>query len=205
MASEAGILNAENLRPELSAPPVHNPSTSTPGLPVKADVTLYQGCMAAYDPANGQVQPADPAMPATAVVIGVMRETVDNAGGAKGDLKATPFPGVWRVKSDGNLTAAHLYKTAVIVDDHTVGVAAGDDSDRPAGVLIGLDGDYAWIVITAETARRGPVTVTLGSTNGTAAAAADLAALKAETELLGDDVRSIHAALVLAGLIAPAA
>jgi hypothetical protein len=51
-------------------------------------------------------------------------------------------------------------------------------------------------------ARKIGAAVTLGSTNGTAGAAADLAALKAETELLGDDVRAIHAALVTAGFLA---
>lgn len=44
--------------------------------------------------------------------------------------------------------------------------------------------------------------VALTSTNGTAAAAADLAALKAEAEKIGDDVRAIHAALLTAGLLA---
>ena len=43
--------------------------------------------------------------------------------------------------------------------------------------------------------------VTLTSTNGTAAAAADLAALKVETEKIGDDVRAIHAALVTRGIL----
>lgn len=37
--------------------------------------------------------------------------------------------------------------------------------------------------------------VTATSTDGTAAAAADLAALKAEAEKIGDDVRALHASL----------
>ena len=145
-------------------------------------------------------------MPATAKVIGATLETVDNRTGAKGDLKISPRAGVLRVKNDGNLTAAHLYTTARIVDDHTVGVPAGTDADRPAGLIVGLDGtDYVWVLILPESAKRGPVTVTLNSTNGTAGAAADLTALKTETEKIGDDLRSIHAALVLRGDIAPAA
>lgn len=44
--------------------------------------------------------------------------------------------------------------------------------------------------------------IVLGSTNGTAAAAADLTALKAETELLSDDFRALYAALQAAGVIA---
>lgn len=46
-----------------------------------------------------------------------------------------------------------------------------------------------------------PIAVVLTSTNGTAAGAADLAALKTEAEKIGDDVRAIHAALVAAGLM----
>lgn len=144
-------------------------------------------------------------MPATAKVIGIAPETVDNRTGAKGDLKVSPRAGVVRVKSDGNLTAAHLYTQVRVVDDHTVGVPAGTDADRPAGLFVGLDGGYAWILILPEAAKRGPITVTLTSTNGTMAAAADDAAVKVEGEKIGDDVRAIHAALVTAGIIAPAA
>jgi len=46
-----------------------------------------------------------------------------------------------------------------------------------------------------------PTAVTLTSTNGTAAGAADLAALKAEAEKIGDDVRAMHAALVNKGIL----
>lgn len=44
--------------------------------------------------------------------------------------------------------------------------------------------------------------VVLGSTNGTMAAAADLAAVKAEGELQGDDIRALYAALQAAGILA---
>lgn len=205
MASKAGIFDTQFLAPDAALFPQHNPQTAAPGLPVKASEIIYGGVMVAYDPANSQAQSADPAMPATARVIGIAPETVDNRTGAKGDLKVSPRAGVVRVKSDGNLTAAHLYTQVRVVDDHTVGVPAGTDADRPAGLLVGLDGGYAWILIMPESARRGPITVTLTSTNGTMAAAADDAAVKVEGEKIGDDVRAIHAALVTAGIIAPAA
>jgi hypothetical protein len=206
MASKAGIFAVQELAGSRALYPQHNPETSAPGLAVKAAEIIYQGCMVGYDPANSQAQSADPAMPATAKVIGVLiAPTVDNTAGAKGDLKVTPKAGVFRVKSDGNLTAAHLYKTCRVIDDHTVGVPAGTDADRPAGLLVGVDGDYAWVLIVPESAQRGPVSVTLTSTNGTAGAAADLAVLKAEAEKIGDDVRALHAALVLAGIVSPAA
>lgn len=205
MASKAGIFDTQFLAPDAALFPQHNPQTAAPGLPVKAAEIIYGGVMVGYDTANSQAQSADPAMPATAKVIGIAPETVDNRTGAKGDLKVSPRAGVVRVKSDGNLTAAHLYTQVRVVDDHTVGVPAGTDADRPAGLFVGLDGGYAWILILPEAAKRGPITVTLTSTNGTMAAAADDAAVKVEGEKIGDDVRAIHAALVTAGIIAPAA
>ncbi|NBW11981.1 MAG: hypothetical protein EBR82_28515 [Caulobacteraceae bacterium] len=187
--------------------PVHNPETTTPGLPVKAATILYCGCMAAWDPANARCEAADPTIAATSIVLGVMQETVDNSAGILGALKARPQSGIFRLKNDGNLTSAHLFKRVRVVDDHTVGVPAGTDADRFAGLLLGLEGTgFVWVLIApGVTHDRAPVTVTLTSTNGTAGAAADLAALKAETEKTGDDLRAIHAALVTHGLIAPAA
>lgn len=206
MASAAGIFPVQ-VGPDLPIFDQHNPQSSAPGLPVKAAHKIYQGVMVAYDPANSQAQYADPAMPATAIVVGVnIKETVDNSAGAKGDLTIAPKAGLFRVASDGNLTAAHLFKKVRVIDDHTVGVPAGTDADRIAGVLMGLDGDFAWVYIAPTAANpRSPITVTLTSTNGTAGAAADLAALKAEAEKIGDDIRAVHAALVTLNLIAPAA
>lgn len=205
MASKAGVILLQTLAGTQPSSH-HNPETAAAGLPVKASEIIFQGVLVAYDPANSQAQSADPAMPATAFVIGFASETVDNQTGAKGDKKIRPFSAVGRIKNDGNLTAAHLFKPCRVVDDHTVGVPAGTNADRPAGILVGLDGDHCWVVVSPETARRGPATVTLTSTDGTAAAAsASLASLAAEAEKIGDDTRAIHAALVAAGIIAPAA
>jgi hypothetical protein len=206
MSSKIGNFDTRELGIDRALFPRHNVESATPGLPVKAAEIIYSGVMVAYDPANSQAQSADPAMPATAKVIGVLMDReVNNSAGAKGALKVTPKAGIYLFKHDGNLTAAHLYKTVRVVDDHTVGAPDGTDADRPAGLCIGLaEDDYAWVLISAEAAQRGPVTVTLSSTNGTAAAAADLAALKVEAEKIGDDVRAIHAALSLAGIVAVA-
>jgi hypothetical protein len=126
----------------------HNASSATPGLPVKAAEIIFQGCMVAFDPANSQAQSADPAMPVTAVVVGVNKtDNVDNLTGAKGAKLVNPVGGTYRFKNDGNLTSAHLYTFVRVVDDHTVGVPAGNNTDRRAGVLIGLDSTYAWVAI----------------------------------------------------------
>ncbi|MCA1963837.1 MAG: hypothetical protein LDL31_07825 [Prosthecobacter sp.] len=204
MASKVGIFPLITLAGTQPASH-HNPESSAPGLPVKAAEIIYQGCMVAYDPANSQAQSADPSMPATAMVVGFAPETLDNTLGAKGAKTVRPQAAVGRVKNDGNVTAAHLFKRVRVVDDHTVGVPTGTAADRDAGILVGLDGDHCFVVVSPETARRGPVAVTLTSTDATAGAAADLTALKAEAEKIGDDVRAIHAALITAGIIAPAA
>lgn len=205
MASKAGIFALQTLAGLLPPAAHHNPQSSAPGLPVKAAEIIYQGVMVGYDPANSQAQSADPAMPATSCVIGFAPETIDNLAGARGDLKISPIAAIGRVKNDGNLTAAHLLKVCRVIDDHTVGVPAGTDADRPAGILLGLDDDFCWVLVSPATAQRGPLTVPVTSTNGVAAAAADLAALAAEAEKIGDDVRAVRTALVTLGLIAPAA
>jgi hypothetical protein len=202
MASKAGIFNVQELGGSLALYPQHNPETSAAGLPVKADELCYQGVMIAYDPANSQAQVADPAMPATAKVVGVLMDpTVDNRDGAKGDKKIMPKAGVYRMKSDGNLTAAHLYKPCRVVDDHTVGVPAGTDADRFAGLFIGLDGGYAWVLIHPEVALRGPATLATITT----ANAADLATAQALANATKTAFNNLHAILVSAGIIAPAA
>lgn len=83
--------------------------------------------------------------------------------------------------------------------------ANGKVDDGGAGTEIGLvaveaataDGD----IIEAIPCRPAATQVTLQSTNGTAGAAVDLTALKAEAEKIGDDVRAIHAALVTKGIL----
>lgn len=159
MSSAAGTWPFQKLASGEAFFPHHNVDTSAPGLPVKATNKIFQGVMVAYDPANSQAQYADPAMPATAIVIGVNTgDTVDNTNGAKGDLKINPEAGVFSLANDGNLTAAHLFKRVVVVDDHTVGVPAGTDADRFAGILIGLEGSgYVWVLIAPTVAQRAPV------------------------------------------------
>ncbi len=212
MASKAGIFDVQFLAPDAALTPQHNPQTSAPGLPVKAAEIIYAGVLVAYDPANSQAQSADPAMPATAKVIGVNLATIDNRTGAKGDLKVAPRAGVVRVKSDGNLTAAHLYTQVRVVDDHTVGVPAGTDADRPAGLLVGLDGAFAWVLLLPESAKRGPLTVALTSTQNATANGSDAGttqalanSLKASYNAAQTDLAAIRAALVTLGHIAPAA
>lgn len=63
----------------------------------------------------------------------------------------------------------------------------------------GADGDQ--IIFTPCKPVKVTVIAALTSSNGTAAGAADLAALKTEAEKIGDDVRAIAAALATPGLV----
>jgi hypothetical protein len=199
MASQEGIFPATLLSPDQALYPQHNVQSTNPGLPMRADVISYQGTLVAYDPANSEARPADPAMPITARVIGVTESTVNNAGGAKGAKTVRPRAGVWRVKSDGNLTAAHLYRQVRVVDDHTVGVPAGANTDRFAGLLVGLDGGYAIIVIDPPEAARGPATLAAVAT----ANASDLATAQALANALKTAFNTLHTELVARGIVAP--
>lgn len=111
----------------------------------------------------------------------------------------------------GNHGTVKVKLGAAVTDlrlDLTVKADGTLESDDSAGARViiarpletGASGELIEAVLIP--ARKIGAAVTLGSTNGTAGAAADLAALKAETELLGDDVRAMHAALVTAGFLA---
>ena len=248
MASKEGINDIRTWGPDRSTVS-HLPQSSTPGLPVAAAEIIYQGCLVAYDTAASEALSAITTQADTAKVVGIAAATVDNRTGAKGALKVEVYSGLVRLVNDGNVTAAHLFRTVRVIDDHTVGVAAGTNADRAAGLLVALDSTtHCWVLVTPETALRSPVSATLASTNGTAAAAipgaltsaqvatadgsdaattqalanalktaynqlqVDVAAIRtaalaaaAEAEKAADDTRALHAALVTAGIVAPAA
>lgn len=149
MASKVGIFDAKTWGPDRSTI-THNPHATLTGLPVKAAEIIYQGCLAAYDPTNSQAQSADPTMPAAAIVQGFAKATSDNQLGAKGATTVEVQSGLIRLKSDGNLTAAHLRRPCRVVDDHTVGIPAGTGADRIAGVLMALDDGHAWVLVVPE-------------------------------------------------------
>lgn len=84
-------------------------------------------------------------------------------------------------------------------------VQAGADIQFAIGIAeeAGVDDQLVRVRPLAYNVFATATTVDLTSTDGTAAAAsADLAALAAEAEKIGDDVRAIHAALVAQGILA---
>lgn len=165
--------------------------------PVAAATTIYAGTLVALDSSGDAVPAADTA---GLRVIGLAQETVDNSAGIAGVLKVATKLGVFLLNNSATdaLDANDKGKLCFVEDDNTVCEAGGTHKVK-AGRVLDVVSDGVWV--DTHFAPVVPSSVTLGSTNGTAAAAADLAALKAEAELIGDDVRAIHAALVAQGLL----
>lgn len=168
---------------------------------VAAATQLFQGVFAALDGSHRLVAATDAA---ARRVVGLMAATADNSAGAAGDISGEIEHGLFLVNNSAAnaLTNAHIGKAAFIEDDNTVASSPGTNA-VVAGIVheVTSAGVWLWVGVPHIGQAVAPEAVTLTSTNGTAAAAADLAALKTEAEKIGDDVRALHAALKLQGLI----
>lgn len=171
----------------------------TQSFPVKAAVIILAGALFAVD-SSGRAVPADDA--SALRIAGRATVEADNTadGAADGDVTIFAERLAYTVSNSAvtPLVAADVLKPCFL-EDHDV-VCKTRVGDEPlAGIFLGFDGDLVVVqVINFPVA----AAVTLTSTNGTAAGAADLAALKTEAEKIGDDVRAIYAALVACGLMA---
>ncbi|MBI5770860.1 MAG: hypothetical protein HZA93_23990 [Verrucomicrobia bacterium] len=166
---------------------------NTVNLPVAAATTIYKGTLVAKD-ANGRAVPASDT--AGLRTIGLATETVDNSAGAAGALTIDVELGVFKFANSATnaIDQNDVGKMAEIEDDQTV--AEDSNEHVSAGRVLALDDDGAGVWIDTRFAYYGPKKViALTSTDGTAAGAADLPALKTEAEKIGDDVRALHASL----------
>lgn len=157
-------------------------------IPVAANVVCYLGTLAARD-ANGRAVPASDT--AGLRVIGRFESTADNTGGAAGAINVKIRLGCFKFgnSADNAVDADDIGKLAFVEDDQTV--AETSVNKVSAGRITGVDADGVWV--DTRFAFYGPRSIpTLTSTDGTAAAAADLNALKPEAEKIGDDVRALH-------------
>lgn len=160
---------------------------------VAADTIIYAGTIVARD-ANGDAVPASDT--AGLRVMGRAEAQADNTDGAAGDIKVKVRLGCFKFANSATaaIDADDLGKMAVVEDDQTV--AETSTNLVCAGRITGLDDDGANVWIDTRHAFYGPRTLpTLGSTNGTFAAAADDAAVKVEGEKVGDDVRALHSSI----------
>lgn len=160
-------------------------------LPMAAATTMYLGGLGATD-AAGRAVPASDA--AGLKVVGRTEQTINNAGAA-GALSINLKRGVFLLANSAAqpVTAAMVGKVAYVEDDQTVCATAGSTHKVVAGRVVEVDSRGVWVDTRFAPAISALVAAT--STDGTAAAAADLAALKAETEKIGDDVRAVIALL----------
>lgn len=168
--------------------------------PVAAATILYQSVFAALDGNNRLVAATDAA---ARRVVGLSAAEADNSLGGAGDLTAQVEAGLFLVANSATnaLTDAHIGRAAFIEDDATVSSDPGTNA-VVAGIVAKVETAGVWLWVGVPHVPVAPVAVTLTSTNGTAAAAsANLANLAAEAEKIGDDVRAIHAALKLHGLL----
>lgn len=125
-------------------------TTEVPGktfyLPVAAAVVIYAGTLVAVNAAGEAVMAA-----ATAGlrVLGRAEQTIDNSTGAAGALYINVKRGAFKVANSATaaVDADDIGKLCYIEDDHTVAEMAANSI--PAGVVLGLDGDYVLVDVAA--------------------------------------------------------
>lgn len=155
--------------------------------PVAAATKIPAGVIVALNAAGNAVNASDAA---ALRVIGRAEETVDNTAGAAGDLFINVKRGVFKWANSGTNAIAsptHLRKFAYVEDNQTV--ATTSTNKIIAGRIRSVDADGGVWVDTRLSALAAAVTD--GTTNGAASGAADLAALKTETEAIGDAFRDL--------------
>lgn len=164
-------------------------------LPLAADAVLYAGAIVALNTSGYAVAASDAA---GLRVIGRAEHNADNTDGSAGDITINVKRGVfrWANSTTAAVDADDKGKVVFVEDDGTV--AETSTHKCKAGRVFTVDDAGVWV--DTREAHEATVEITDGTTNGTAAAAADLTALKAETELIGDLARSLLAALQTVGI-----
>jgi len=114
---------------------------------VAANAVIYQGAMV-------QRNAAGYAVPATAtaanVMMGIADSTVDNTGGANGDIDvALTRNRIVLLVNDGTnpVTIAHRMLDCYVVDDQTVSSSHAVNTRPVAGKLIDVTPEGAWVLI----------------------------------------------------------
>lgn len=112
---------------------------------VKASTTIYDGALVAVTSGTGYAIPA--ADTASLIVMGVASSKGDNSAGADGAVEIDVETGVFKFDVS-SVTIANVGQNATMVDDHTVGVAAGTTNDIVVGKILDIDADGgAWVQV----------------------------------------------------------
>ena len=131
-------------------------------------------------------------------------------GVCRDEPDAAEYPAAIKVPGCYDKTLIVVASEAIAVDDDIYTDEGGKVQDEPAvagtfykigKALTAASGDGIELEIAHHAPIKVVVIAALTSTNGTAAGAADLAALKTEAEKIGDDVRAIGTALATPALV----
>ena len=111
---------------------------------VGAAVKIFTGSIVALN-ATGYAVPGVTAT--TLVARGIAQETIDNSGGADGDLRVEVMGGqqAYHVVNDGSIDRTHIGKTCYIVDDQTVAATDGTATRSVAGTVADVDSAGVWV------------------------------------------------------------
>ena len=115
------------------------PFPVTLNFPVAEDAVIYEGTLVAIN-ADGYAVPAS--ADSTLTVVGVAATsygTVDNTGGADGDLTVNVFQGVFWLANGNSLTLANVGDTVYVVDDQTVSGSSSGGARPIAGSVYKVD------------------------------------------------------------------
>jgi hypothetical protein len=109
--------------------------------PVAAATKIFAGGIVVLN-ASGD---AAPASTATGLVVrGVAQETVDNSGGAAGDLRVRTRAGIFKFANSAaadEITRADIGADCYLVDDQTVAKTDGTGTRSVAGKVVDVDSD----------------------------------------------------------------
>lgn len=114
-------------------------------LEMAASTKIYAGALVAVVSGTGLAVPAGDT--ANHVVMGRAEEQVDNSTGAASAKKIAVARGVFRFDNVGTITVANVGQNATVVDDHTVGLAAGTTADIVAGRIEEIDTLGVWVAV----------------------------------------------------------
>lgn len=95
---------------------------------------------------GGTGQALNAADTASGIVMGVSAQA---ANFASGDRKIIVERGIFKLGNDGSLTAANVGQRVFVVDNQTVGTAAGPTNDVCAGVLDSVESDGVFVDMVA--------------------------------------------------------
>lgn len=117
------------------------------GQPVRkmAAVKVYAGTIVALN-ASGYL--TNGVVATTLVDPGVAQETVDNSGGAAGDLSCRVERGVWQFansSSTDTIGITEIGKSCYIVDNQTVAKTDGGGTRSIAGKVYDVDAQGVWV------------------------------------------------------------